>query len=282
MVTALAARTRVLIAADEFQCLDQALRPNPLIQWLPTVCEPEILVNVHRTNVAPLLEAARTIRQGNAPQQRGAFRLFPAVSVPMAAAGLASAIAWNGGRQIAVITPSMRGDFAWNVALRVSSVACGRQQLGPYPIVWEKSSAEEVEAVERLLPQQQFISADVARQALSRLAQGAISRGMTGWLDAQQYEFGRGEFAREELLERAKRVIDIRRALGARSCRISAMTVAQAKNREFEGVVVLWPHQVGGDDEQKRRLLYNAITRAKLWCTVIVQGQALPNRAPFI
>lgn len=282
MVSALAAKTRVLIAADEFQCLDQDLRPNPLVQWLPTVCEPEILVNVHRTNVAPLLEAARTIRQGNAPRQRGAFRLFPAVSIPMAAAGLASAIAWNSGRQIAVITPSIRGDFARNVVFRVSSMACGRRQLGPYPIVWEKSSAEEVAAVASILPQQEVILAEVARQALSRLPQGAVSRGMTGWLDAQLFEFGRREFTREELLERAKRVIDMRRALGGRSGRISAMTVAQAKNREFEGVVVLWPYQVGGDDEQKRRLLYNAITRAKSWCTVIVQGQALPNRAPFV
>jgi DNA helicase IV len=59
------------------------------------------------------------------------------------------------------------------------------------------------------------------------------------------------------------------------------MTIQQAKNREFDGVVALWPYQVGGDAEQKRRLLYNAITRARRWCTVVVQGQNIPAGAPF-
>jgi superfamily I DNA/RNA helicase len=45
------------------------------------------------------------------------------------------------------------------------------------------------------------------------------------------------------------------------------MTVQQAKNREFDGVVILWPFTVGGDPEHKRRLFYNAITRARRWCT---------------
>jgi superfamily I DNA/RNA helicase len=49
------------------------------------------------------------------------------------------------------------------------------------------------------------------------------------------------------------------------STRLRAMTVHQAKNREFDGVVVLWPYTVAGTAEQKRRLLYNAITRAKRW-----------------
>lgn len=62
---------------------------------------------------------------------------------------------------------------------------------------------------------------------------------------------------------------------------LPAMTVQQAKNREFDGVVVIWPYQVGGDGEHKRRLLYNAVTRARRWCTVLVQGAALPHGAPF-
>ena len=34
MLKALAGAVHALIAADEFQCLDQALRPNPLVAWL--------------------------------------------------------------------------------------------------------------------------------------------------------------------------------------------------------------------------------------------------------
>jgi DNA helicase IV len=57
--------------------------------------------------------------------------------------------------------------------------------------------------------------------------------------------------------------------------------VQQAKNREFEGVVVIWPYQVGGDIEHKRRLLYNAITQAKRWSNIIVQGQSILAAPPF-
>ncbi len=49
------------------------------------------------------------------------------------------------------------------------------------------------------------------------------------------------------------------------------MTIHQAKNREFESVVVLWPLKLGGNPEQKRRLLYNAVTRARGRAVVIVQ-----------
>ncbi|ABE41176.1 hypothetical protein RPD_3957 [Rhodopseudomonas palustris BisB5] len=47
------------------------------------------------------------------------------------------------------------------------------------------------------------------------------------------------------------------------------------------GVVVIWPYQVGGDVEHKRRLLYNAVTRAKRWCNIIVQSQNILGAAPF-
>jgi DNA helicase IV len=59
------------------------------------------------------------------------------------------------------------------------------------------------------------------------------------------------------------------------------LTVQQAKNREFEGVVVIRAYQVGGDIEHKRRLLYNAVTRAKRWCNVIFQGKNILTAAPF-
>jgi DNA helicase IV len=68
---------------------------------------------------------------------------------------------------------------------------------------------------------------------------------------------------------------------GSASPLFTAMTVQQAKNREFDGVVVIWPYQVGGDVEHKRRLLYNAVTRAKRWCNVIVQGPDILAAAPF-
>jgi len=43
----------------------------------------------------------------------------------------------------------------------------------------------------------------------------------------------------------------------------------------------MWPYAIGGDDEAKRRLLYNAITRARRWCRVIAQGHNLLKKPPF-
>lgn len=49
-------------------------------------------------------------------------------------------------------------------------------------------------------------------------------------------------------------------------------TIHGAKNREFDNVIVIWPYRVTSDTEQKRRLLYNAITRSKRNCIVLVRG----------
>ena len=51
------------------------------------------------------------------------------------------------------------------------------------------------------------------------------------------------------------------------------MTIQQAKNREFDHVIALWPYTIPNDVEQRRRLLYNAITRAKRSCLVLVQAE---------
>ncbi len=59
------------------------------------------------------------------------------------------------------------------------------------------------------------------------------------------------------------------------------MGIHTAKNREFDGVIVLWPYKVGGTDDHKRRLLYNAITRAKKWVRVLVQGKGILSAPPF-
>jgi len=58
---------------------------------------------------------------------------------------------------------------------------------------------------------------------------------------------------------------------GENRARIIFTTIHGAKNREFDNVIVLWPYNVQSDLLQKRKLLYNAITRAKRNVVVIVQ-----------
>gem|GEM_PF-778016 len=56
--------------------------------------------------------------------------------------------------------------------------------------------------------------------------------------------------------------------------RIIFTTIHGAKNREFDNVIVLWPYKVSSDLLQKRKLLYNAITRAKRNVVVLVQHKS--------
>jgi superfamily I DNA/RNA helicase len=49
------------------------------------------------------------------------------------------------------------------------------------------------------------------------------------------------------------------------------MTIHHAKNREFASVIVLCPLNLAGKLERMRRLLYNAVTRARQRAVVIVQ-----------
>lgn len=60
------------------------------------------------------------------------------------------------------------------------------------------------------------------------------------------------------------------------------MTVHGARNREFDNVVVLWPAAMKGDAEHKRRLVYNATTRAKSRCLVLVHSRDALTKPPFV
>lgn len=283
MLSALSGAVHALIAVDEFQCLDPALRPNPLVTWLRQAAEPEKLVQVHRTNAAGLLAAATAIREGNPPVNGNGFRLLPpGVSVPLAATMLANAIAWRQGGDVAVITPSLRGGFAQNVVARVSQGPCGMKQSGPFDIHWEGNDSDEAQSIIADLVLQPEASGTEACLALRALGRNGPIRATLSWVENQIHACGRAQFIRAEIEAVIERQVTLRRQHGSGlTHQFTAMTVQQAKNREFDGVVIIWPYQVGGDAEHKRRLLYNAITRARRWCNIIVQHQSILGNPPF-
>lgn len=284
MLVALSGATHALIAADEFQCLDQALRPNPLVTWLQGAAQPETLVQVRRTNIGGLLAAATAIRNGQAPVNGQGFRILqPGVSVPLAATLLANAIAWRQGGNVAVITPALQGGFAQSVVARVGQGPCGQQQNGPYSIQWEGTDRDETQFILQGLILAANATAVATCAALRTLPPSGPVRATILWVENQIHAVGRTEFTRLEIEEVIARNVALRRQFGGGAAHLfTAMTVQQAKNREFDGVVVIWPYQVGGDVEHKRRLLYNAVTRAKRWCNIIVQGQNILAAAPFV
>jgi UvrD-like helicase C-terminal domain/AAA domain len=272
-------------AADEFQCLAARLIPNPTIAWIKTHCQPLDLQVQKRTNQVGLIAAAQAIRAGKAVIAARDLVIRAAPGTPpyhQAAAVVTNAIKWNGGSEIAVITPSRSGGFAAGVINRVATGPVGQQQNGPYDIRWELSDEEFAKQQMSDLNLPEDGNFDATMRVLGASGNHPAVWMCRDWVMRSHKLTGVTIFRPELIREQLKICFARHRRLSrGRSSRLIAMTVHQAKNREFEGVVVIWPYTVAGDAEQKRRLLYNAVTRAKNWCTIVVQNANVLRQPPF-
>ena len=280
IVKSLAKNSILLVAADEFQCLQNALRPNPFSEWSVAELNPQRLERVWRTDVADLLGAAATIRDGRPPPTGRDFQTIAAPNANLAGTYLANQIGWRGrNNSIAVLAPTITRYVSdtvnWAQANRT------RQGNGPYAISWERTEqAEFTDLCARLNMPARATNAE-ALVAIGELGT-RVASDLRSWLWKQRNVLGITKVSRTDVeLAIEASLANRRRFARASNPKLSAMTIHAAKNREFDGVVLLWPFQVGGDADQKRRLLYNAITRARKWCIVLAQGQAILNAPPF-
>lgn len=283
MVTALSRTITVLLAFDEFQCLQPELRPVPIQAWLEQNAAPVTLTGNHRTNSAQLLVAAGAVRQGAQLVDGGReFKLAATPSLPLTATWLANAIRFRGdGGSVAVLTPTRAG-LAETAVARVCAGPIGRQQSGPFDIRWENTDAQDLDTIwSRVDLVGQCPVAD-AVAVLHANRDDPILLRTRDWLKYKERTQGTAMIEAEEVRGQIQKLVTRRRQFGGRrEARFSAMTIHQAKNREFDHVVVIWPHRVPNGDDQRRRLLYNAITRARRRCTVLVQAAPLLLAPPF-
>jgi hypothetical protein len=285
MIAAMSEACVVLLAFDEFQCLNPALRPMAIGGWLGEVCTPTRLTRCRRTDDAELLEAADAIRNGRAVSQNG--RRFKVVLTPgrpnFAATYAANAIAWRGGGTVAILTPSRRGGFANDIINLVRSGALGTRRSGPFAIQWESSDEIERSVLLDRLAMPDTCSIGEALATLAPHCGTPAVKSTRDWIVRQRRVLGVEEITGAEVSRQINRTLAARRRYGERAQGpFVAMTIQQAKNREFDHVIVIWPYTIPNDDEQKRRLLYNAITRAQRSCLVLVQAQELLDAPPFV
>lgn len=281
MVAGLANRLEVFVAADEFQCLSEELRPNPACSWLSQVCAPEELTLPRRTNVDELLNAARAIRAGEAPKSEKFFVVAQTPTPPLAGAWINSNLSWyGGGKSVAIITPT-HGEFS-RAALAWAAANKTKRGAGPYNIVWEQSETKAAtEYLAKIELADQTDSPSIIA-ALAAAGDARTARDVTDWLEIQRRARAKLEFSKDEVVKLVEQSFSQRRQSQRSEVRgWKGMTVHGAKNREFDNVIVLWPAAVGGSDDQKRRLLYNAVTRAKERCVVLVQAAAHMGQPPF-
>ena len=282
MVRHLAASCHVLLAFDEFQCLNPTMSSMPVESWLFASCEPKILEECHRTDDAELLAAARALRKGGAPKKEG--RRFKVVETPskhLAAAYLANFIAWRRGGNVAVLTPSRKGVFVDAIVELVRTRKLGKQRNGPYLIEWEVPAQAEADRLSALTTLPGQCSPSEALELLAPNSQEPAVRTVVDWVRGRA-ALGIDVLTGDQIRSRINRTITESRHFGTQTTRkYGAMTIQQAKNREFDHVAVVWPYTVPKNDDQRRRLLYNAITRARRSCLVMVQSTKLLEEAPF-
>lgn len=286
MIQMLAPHCRVLLAFDEFQCLNNELRPMPIGSWLPQVSDPTKLEKCWRTEDAELLQAAHSVRNGDAVKLNGRkFKVEVTPGKPYAATYLANFIAWRGGGNVAVLTPSRRGGFSNSVVDLVCKGPLGKRKSGPFSIRWENTDTSLCDSICEDIAMPNVCSVPDALIRLQSFCDSPPVRSARNWIQHQASVTGLDSVTAAAVRIQIERALVLQRQYGDRlqkQNQFTAMTIQQAKNQEFDHVVVIWPYTVPNDDDQKRRLLYNAITRAKKSCLVLVQAQKLASAAPFV
>lgn len=274
VVQALADCLPTYLAADEFQLLDSD-SPCVAVDWLRDTGRVVELRRVHRTDNAHLLGAASALR--GATGHATGLGVIGCDGGGLAAWEVAKRIAWYGwgpSRDVSVAlicpTGTDKSPFFSGVLQSLQRKLGKKKRIGPFPFAPETDQAansSRLAAVASALaempdPVPVGMVRDLVRHEprLERFADLCL---LHGGVDVCQYE----------LLEAARRAASTAMHLGWHGERGRvATTIHGAKNREFDYVAVLWPYQVMGNEEYQRRLLYNAITRARNDAIVLVQG----------
>jgi hypothetical protein len=289
MAQGLASKVHMLIAADAFQDLSET-GPSSAVEWVTQTAEVEDLTTVHRTSDSGLLAAAHALRQGTPVQSVGNAKFFSAPNANVAASFLARGIAWSAGSEVVVLSPttSDKSPFVRDCLERLAAKPFEKagRKYGPYPLHWERSreNLESDLCAKLQLPEDPY--QNVTKPSFATGAKLPGQADVEQWIERQRRVRGQVVFSSGELTIAVQRSIQALRAQPLRGTGPRVMTIHQAKNREFENVLILWPVQVPSDAEAQRRLLYNAITRAKKLATVIVQDpkpeKSRLKLAPFL
>lgn len=281
IIKALSAHTDMFIAADEFQCLDQETDSGPFLEWFHSG-NVQPLTIVRRTTRPGLLNGATALRGGAAPSNGVGLSIrceFPA-QAPFAIGHVLNAAP---GSTVVLVGPGA-SDWAQTMIPRwLDGLQTPRQTVPALKIGWETNPARTAATIATAVSNGGVQSNDAILAALASLEQPpAWVRAVVASVHAARRALGRTEWSESDLAALFERKASAHSAFGRTASRgIPVMTIQAAKNRQFRNVVVLWAHSPALPDDYKRRLLYNAITRAEHQCTVFVRAQDLLNAAPF-
>ena len=278
-VRALGRASRLLLAADDFQMLNETQTGCPAVAWAQSLrsrgeIEYEELAGSRRTHNSGILRAAGAVR-GNTRATALTVPVYYAPNVGPAACRIVGRFTpWAGNitaGTCALITLSI-GDPLLPKLLRSfqSQLAKKNPRLN---IQWTMP-LPEAEHKKNLCAELGI--GPVGSDAIWNLAQSASSSQADAVKrDIERFSRLRGidPIPQELAAEFATLAVHNCRAFSWLSPRFQVLTVHGAKNREFDHVFVFWTYKAENwSVEDQRRLLYNAVTRAKHSCTVVALG----------
>lgn len=282
ILKALAPYVSLYVAADEFQCLDETVDTAPFLEWFETG-QVEALTIVHRTNRQGLLNAGIALRAMQTPFPKDGLYIAYKYPNEMPYA-IVSSLHRTKGSKVLIYAPSGR-DWADKI---INKAALGMQsksygQIPSIRLIHEDKSQEEKKSILALFEKGKAHSADDICTALDDIEPAPL------WLASVRLAIirmfrtqGLYVWSRDDLIKLVERKAALHRAFGYhRIPGIPVMSIHQAKNRQFDHVVILWPPGVPGSDEWKARLLYNGITRAVNSCKVFIRIRDLLKQPPF-
>lgn len=274
-VKAIAACSTLLLAADDFQFLESGVDGCPAVDWIRAtehgaILECVELADCHRTSNLKILDAARCLRDN----VMAASHTVPVICCPshgpagfkIIHALVNNAQDWRG--TTALICPC-HDEFLYAVLNSCNSQLTKKNRD---PLTWFHESSTEKE--QKQLRESLGISTGDGRTTwcapitqLSPVAVQVMAR-------TERFSRLRGiETISQAIVGyHVDAIVHERRAYGGHTPKRIVTTVHGAKNREFDNVIILWPYKVPSNAEQRRRLLYNAVTRSKRNCMVLVRG----------
>lgn len=293
-----------VVAADSFQCLSDGQETVNFIGQLDSAGTTHSLTQCHRTNKKGLLAAALAVRSGEnvldvlnkqtigkngRVHWIGEGIVLSEVPVRANNVGL---LAWSiafqlsrGTDDVAILTPDARNKIIRNGIASVREKSCKWPRggtFGPFSATWERNDDAIVDSIAESLKIPDLASYDEICGLFDKHLANSIVKTVDRRVRRLQRVTGQNEFEKPQLESFISDAVRANARLGfKKSSKIKVMSIHGAKNREFDKVIILWPQSATGSDEHKRRLLYNAMTRAKNHCTIIVLGNGRLNSAPF-
>ena len=272
--------TNVLIAADPFQQLSDTEECEGM-NW---ILENEFEIfdlnagGVKRTKNNKILNTASCLRKGENIDGEKIY-ITASVSKYLTAAILKPNIHYNIGKgNIAIISPTTKSNFVKDAIASLSTTYTFKngpnkdKTIGPYNNLLGSDGYANVDELLIDIPKRPLNKLDLKKLKeknnfiLNRCCEKSLKKMTLRNLEEVSYD---------ELIYTLNQCIHTHDNF-YRKERISKLiltTIHAAKNREFDTVIILWPYEVSGNTLYKRKLLYNAITRAKTNAIIIVQNK---------